>query len=518
MRFSKYFSKGSKQNQTNHVPMGRSTRMEKLEDRRVLAVFMVNGNGDSIQDAIDDAINKPGPDTVLLKSDTYYQEVNIAGESSELTILGAGNVTLRGSSKFGDIVDIIDNSGKITLKNLTIRNPYYSGNDNVDIDNSYKVNFYNVHSVYARGDGVDAQNLDYFCAYHSKFNRNHDNGIELGPGVDYAYLRDVQASNNDGNGVWYDNYEDQQGKLDVYSGDFSKNDRTGIFANDVEEVYIDTIYANDNKDDGIEIKNGDVEIIDINYAAFDGNGDDGMDLDANDNNGYIEVTTTRAHHNNSDGLEIDESAEAYVHNSSYSYNGDDGLDSLAHDLTVDYIDANHNDDNGLEAKDVDDLSLYNSEFLGNSNDGIQIEMNYDANTVIDYVEASYNEGDGVELSGEGYASLITVGMRGNNHNGLRSVGLKYLYVHNSTATNNGYDGVRVIGDGNRTDVYAFYNNFSHNNYDGFYAEYAGNILLKQLRAEYNSDDGVDSNGAYDVAILESPFIRYNFDNDIEIDP
>ena len=523
MEISKYFSKRSKKSQVYQATTGRIARMERLEDRRVLAVFMVNGDGDSIQDAVNAAINKPGPDTVLLKPDNYFQEVNITGEDSELTILGMGNVRLNGVDFAGnddEIVDVIDNTGVVILKNLTIKNSQFDS-ANVYVRQTHQIDFYNVHVLDSSADGVDAQNVDYLYAYDSKFNSNQDNGIELGPGVDYVYLKDVQAKGNYGNGLYYDNNSTQQGLIDIYSGDFSRNEGDGIYTDNVEEVYIDTIYANNNKGDGLSVENGDVEVIDVNYAAFDRNGSDGMELFANPNNGYIEITETRALENKDDGLEINDAAEALVYNSEYSYNGENGLESNYVDkLTIDYIAANHNgtedDDDlgdGLEVSYVDDLVVKKSEFLKNEDDGIDVILNDHAEAVIDFVEASYNYDNGVELDGYGSASIITVGMRNNDGNGLRSSGLKYLYIHNSTATYNGRNGVKVLGEGNRTDVYAHYNNFSHNHLDGFNAKFAGDILIKQLKAEHNYDNGVDSDGAHDIAILESPFIRYNLGGD-----
>ena len=553
---AKHFgTKGKKGNRRQGAPLslGRSARMETLEDRRVLSTvhmmgddFYVPNNSHSIQEAIDAAESSPGADRILVASDNYYEKLHI-DDDNPLKIIGIGNVYLNDSTKFvGDIVNI-RNSYDVTLKNLTIRG---ADDDGIDAEDTYKLSLYNVKSLDNDDDGLDAERVGHVYVHNSKFNDNDRNGIEL-RNVAYAYLKDVQASNNgdsDGgdssdSGVSFENSSKEApqvaalevpssgawGVLEVYSGDFSRNAMDGIYTDGVSEVKIDTIYANINGEDGLDVEDDTAQsdIVDINYAAFDGNDDDGMELDAYD----IEITETRALHNDNEGVEIDDAYEVYIYNSEYSFNNQEGLEIDNSDwVYIDYVSVNNNgansDNTGMSVDNVDGLTVVNSQFLNNIGDGVYVGLNYDGNVWFDFVESSYNTGDGIDLRGAGSADLLTVGTRHNNYNGVRSDGLKYLSINDSTATYNGYHGLKILGrrvsgasaesNGNDidhgTDVYIVWSNFSHNYKDGIHAEFAGDIVLERMQASWNGDDGFDSLNAHSVTVIDSLF-ENNADED-----
>ena len=551
----RFRTRGKQSNRRPGAPLslGRSTRMETLEDRRVLSTvhmmgddFYVPNNGHSIQEAIDAAEANSGADRILVASDNYHEQLYI-DDDYPLEIIGIGNVYLNGNNFDGNIVNI-NNSKHVTLKNLTIRN---AEDDGIDAEYTDKITLYNVHSLNNDDDGLDAEHVDYVYAHNSKFNNNDDNGIEL-RNVGYAYLKDVQASYNGddvgsgdsrNSGITFENGNNEPaaaavatnglvaipgvfGVLEIFSGDFSRNERGGIYTDGVAEVKIDTIFANANGEDGVDVEdyNGQPDLVDINYAAFDANGEDGAELDAYN----IELTETRAVHNYNEGVEIDDAHEVYIFNSMYSFNGQEGLELDNADwVYIDYVSVNYNgqnsEDTGLSVEHVDGLTVVNSEFLHNIGDGVYVDMNYEGQTWFDYVEASYNTGDGIDLR-DGSADLLTVGTRHNDRNGVRAEGLKNLWINDSTATYNGFHGLKILGrnetptaadpngNGHGTDVYIVWSNFSHNYKDGIHAEFAGDIVLERMQASWNGDDGFDSLNAHSVTVIDSLF-ENNADED-----
>jgi len=565
MRLKQLFAKRRKKKDrnnlsSNHTSWGRTARMESLEDRRMLANYFVMP-GESIQDAIDSAQNDGMSDTIFLKSGNYNQQLNIR-DNDPLKIVGLGNVYLNGGDFDGNIVDI-ENSHHVTLKNLTIR---YGNDDNVDAEDTYKLEFYNVHSIDSRDDGVDAERVDYVYAYNSKFNSNDDNGMEF-RNVGHVYLKDVQASYNglkkdnwdpnDNNGISYVNLIrygteaatsvneteeefEMSGVLDIYSGDFSKNKQDGIHTSGVKDVYIDTIYANDNRETGLEVGGilkapaltetngiGQADKVHVNYAAFDANGEDGAHVYAYD----VKFTETRALHNDGSGVSVGNAYEVYVHNSDYSYNGLEGLEIDHSDwVTIDYIQANHNgqfsDDTGLSVDGVEDLTVHNSQFLSNIGDGIYVNMYEYGHTLIDYVDSSYNTGDGIDLR-NGSANIETVRTNHNDYNGIRSVALESLYINDSTSKYNGYNGLKILGgrkheqplveepdNGNGfhgTNVHIVWSDFSHNYKDGIHAENVGSVVLERMSATYNGDDGYESINPYVPATVIDSVFEHNYD-------
>ncbi len=577
MKFGKHFSSRSTKNQPlARTALGRRARMETLEARRVLTSYFIDGNHESIQDAIDDAANDGKEDTIFLMSDTYFQNIHIQ-DNDPLKIIGLGNVVLRpGNGSNGDTSTItagsddilsIYNSDHVTLKNLKFK---YAVDDAIDVQDTYKISLYDIRAEDSNDDGLDAENVDYVKIYDSKFNYNDDNGIEL-INVGYAYLKDVQAKHNgdsnddsevdqvlegseesnDGNGIYYVNggsSEPQEaivsafsngspdGHLEIYSGDYSKNYRDGIHTDGVKTVEIDTIYANDNGRDGVDVEDysQDAEELTIHYAATDSNGDDGVESDADD----VSITTFRALHNDGAGLDLDSGYEAYIHNADFSHNGGAGLDiDYVEEVDIDYIQANYNgtdtNNTGLDVDYVDELDIHNSQFIGNYGDGINVYMNEYGETDITWVDSSYNTGDGIHLR-YGSSDLDGVNTSNNEQNGIYSYNLYDLDIHNTSSTYNDYNGLLIEGSSSNgqdpegsngnghgsfygTDVRIEWSEFVHNYEDGIHADHAGKIVLDRIRSSYNGDDGFDSiNPEIPAHVIDSIF-EHNYDEDFNED-
>ncbi len=536
MKFQNPFNKQNhrRNRQANRPVSGRRTRMETLEDRRVLANYFVFGNGDSIQDAVNDAANDGVDDYIFLKSDTYYQDINI-NDSDSLTIVGLGNVVLRPGN---NETMTINNSEDVTLKNLTFRDS--DGDDALLVNNTYRLTLYDVQIFDSDFDGLEANSVNTIDIHNSRFNRNGDNGIELN-NVGNVYLRDVQASyngfNNDedgrNNGVAYINGRGSEsqsngfgtyaGHLEIYSGDYSKNGTDGIYTEGVEKVDIDTIYANDNYEDGVDVEDSSynyAEELTIHYAATDANGDDGVESNAD----YVSIDNFRALHNDEAGLDLDGGEEAYIHNADFSYNGGAGLDiDYVEVVEIDYIQAIANGANtentGLDVDYVDDLKINDSQFIANYGDGIDVYMNDYGETEISWVDSSYNTGNGIDLR-YGSATLDGVNTSHNERNGIRSYYLRDLSVNNTSSTYNSYNGLLIEGgNGNgsdyRTDANISWSEFALNYEDGIHADYAGEIILDRVSATYNGDDGFQSFNPDESAEVIDSIFENNFDEDFE---
>ena len=595
MKIRNLFSKNSKKRvPATSINRGRAAHLEQLEDRRVLANYFVYGNGDSIQDAIDNAANNYGPDTIFLKSDDYYQNIYIQ-DNHPLTIIGLGNVTLNPENS-NDIVEIYG-SKDVTLKNLTIRN---SHDDGIDAEDTYKLSLYNIQSLYNDDDGLYAEDVDYVHIHNSRFNDNYENGIEL-VNVGYAYLQDVQASyNGDGFvdevsvaalGLSSDDSEESgghgiayyiggsevpepqvaaitdgvptngivYGHLEVFSGDFSNNEVDGILTEGVAIVEVDTVYANNNGQDGIDVEDnsmtstllvenggsgaGYAEQLSINYTATDANWDDGVESNADN----VSITEFRAVHNDEEGIDIDDAYDVYIYNVDASYNAEQGIEmDDVGVVNIDYVQANGNgansDNTGLDIDAVDDLTVHNSQFIANYGDGINIYLNEYGVANLSVIDSSYNTGNGIDLSGGidnkqttgyGAAYLDTVNVSYNNYNGIRSSGLKSLSINNTSATYNGYNGLKVLGEGNSiveessggyggdngygyygTDLNIAWSEFARNYEDGIKVYDVGDVIISQVSSTYNGDDGFDSvHEAKSVDFIDSIF-ENNWDEDI----
>ena len=376
MKIRNLFSQpAKKRNPVNHTAWGRKSSLERLEDRRVLANYYVFDSGFSIQEQIENAANNPGPDTVFILADDYFENIEIQ-DNAQLTVIGLGNVNLFPDDG-GDIVSIVD-SYNVTLNNLNVHN---ADDDNIDAQNTTYLTLENIEANNSDDDGLDAEDVDYVNIYNSRFNGNEENGIEL-INVGYAYLQDVQASSNGdkfdqfGNGLFYGNgdFNDNgsfavngvpmgpgapAGDLEVMGGDFSNNGNDGIRTDGIGNIVIDTIYGNNNGEDGIDVEDDSQDSLNfsLNYAATDANGDDGAELDVD----YISVTNFRAVHNDNDGLELDSSVEAFIQNADLSFNGTQGLETDNVDIVnIDFIQANSNglnsDNTGLDVSSVDVLN------------------------------------------------------------------------------------------------------------------------------------------------------------------
>ena len=540
----------AKRNPLNHASWGRKAYLERLEDRRVLANYYVFDSGDSIQEQIDNADSNPGPDTIFILADDYFENITIQ-DNAPLTIIGLGNVNLFPDDE-GNLISIFD-SLDVTLNNLNVHD---ADDDNIDVEYTTYLTLENIQSNGSSDDGLDAENVDYVSIYNSRFNDNDDNGIEL-VDVGYAYLQDVQATSNgeeeaiegSNNGLSYENGGESMneplvvsaltigngapaGQLDIVGGDFSNNGNDGIYTNGVAIVNIDTIYGNNNLEDGVDVEDNNQAALQfsINYAATDANGDDGIETDAQD----LSVTEVRSVHNGDEGLDIDEADnQAYIYNADFSFNGEEGLDlDDIGTLIIDFIQAigngiNPNEDNshGLNVDDVDTVSINNSQFISNIGDGIDLNLNEGGTATLTWVDSSDNTGNGIDLH-HAAAALDGVNTSGNSENGIRATGLTSLTINNSSSTLNDLNGLLVEGDlevcdecttngvSDPTDLNISWSEFSNNFEDGIQVNSVGDVLLELVTVTFNGDDGFDAVEETDSFTPIDSVFANNFDEDI----
>lgn len=300
----------------------------------------------------------------------------------------------------------------VVIKNLTVEG---ASNRGIEIDYVYDVEIEDVCVVDNYDDGINITEADYvtLCEIHAY--DNGDDGIDVNDGGD-VYACDIASKKNYGDGFDVDTacnveiedsyfmYNEEDG-LDfddvgnVDNGDVQAT--SGYNGSDCGLIKLRRVWSEYNYYSGLNVDcSGDVDLKDGN---FNKNDDDGincagiMDL-------YIK--SLNATHNGNDGLDIDVSEcngyewgadDICIDYAEFSFNGEEGIDiEYVDEVKIEWVSANENGDDGLCIEYAYLLDVYYAEFSQNDDDGIDADCVYDI--YLDDVWAKHNYDDGVAVN------------------------------------------------------------------------------------------------------------------------
>jgi hypothetical protein len=219
----------------------------------------------TIQRAIDEAVDLPGPDTIHIAAGQYEENLAIA-DLARLTMSGSG-ATVTATDSAQAVIAIY--AGDITISGLTI-----SGGEL----------------------GIDAVGTPEVPVRLS--------------------LRDVEISGNADDGVAAENIL----SLTINQGMFIENGGDGVKVVAVESVSITGTTVLDNDSDGVDLE--EINTINLNGLIVIGNGDEGLEVDASVS---INVLQGIYSENTDEGLDIDTTETVRVLGVSCNGNGGNGI-------------------------------------------------------------------------------------------------------------------------------------------------------------------------------------------------
>jgi hypothetical protein len=293
----------------------------------------------TIQRALDEAAQTPGPDTIKIAAGEYVENVTIE-DTDKVTLAGRGGAVIRADDRKENVITI--ECSDVTIANLEI-----TGGDDGIKTKTGPISL-TLRDVVVSGnaeDGLDARNVSSLMIVHGTFSQNGDDGIKV-KGAETAAITGTAVLDNGEEGVDFEN---------------------------IGAIHIRHLTAEGNRDDGIKVEWADV--VRITATSVLHNGGDGVDLETI---GAIHVTNLTADWNGDEGLEVDDSGRALVVGGSYSNNADDGIDlDDTQSIRIVSVVSTGNDGSGLQVEaeghfDTDVVSIVNSEFSDNGEDGIQI--------------------------------------------------------------------------------------------------------------------------------------------------
>ena len=217
----------------------------------------------TIQRAIEEALQKPGPDMIHIASSDYEENLTI-NDPDKLTLTGSDGCAVIAPNGSGNVISI--SSGDVTISSLTI-----TGGEN----------------------GIQAEGTTTSLA-----------------------LRDVNLSGNAERGL------DAEGVLSVTIARsvFAENGGDGLKVEAAEAVQIRDTAIWDNGSDGIDLEV--IRAVDLTDLTVDGNADEGLEVD---DCGSVHVVQGTYSSNADDGLDIDNTLSIRIVSVMSMGNGGNGL-------------------------------------------------------------------------------------------------------------------------------------------------------------------------------------------------
>ncbi|UCG58125.1 MAG: right-handed parallel beta-helix repeat-containing protein [Phycisphaerales bacterium] len=271
----------------------------------------------TIQRAIDEAGDVPGPDMIHIACGEYEENLAI-DDPDKLTLAGSGASLVTAADPDEHVIEI--DGGDVTISNLEVA----GGDDGIRADDMVSLTVRNVVVTGNADEGLQAGNVENVKISNSTFSENEGDGVNLEE-VDVATINGITLLEND----------------------------DGIDIEASGEIHVTQLTACGNLDEGFEVD--DTASVVIVGGTVSGNYDDGLDLDDTQSVRLVSVVSTG---NVGNGLQI-EAEEDFdtevltVVNGVFSENGEDGikvveLGAVVHRVGLTNISARENVESGLD--------------------------------------------------------------------------------------------------------------------------------------------------------------------------
>jgi hypothetical protein len=431
--------------------------LEPLEDRRMLAVFNVNGvDFTTIQAAVTAAsASADGDDEIVISSGVYNEAVNIAASAN------LQNLLIRSAS--GNAADVTVNPGAgntaftVADDNVTFRSLTMTGGANgISANTVNGLRAENVVAATNTGMGINGVNLSGTVMILGGSYSTNNLGIRLAGTAGSILLIDdfsgaaVNASNNTIHGL---NVEGFTGGVTINGGTFNQNDPaaangvgTGMILVDVGSVVIDGVTANANQA-GIVVNNA--TDLQIRNSTASNNLNDGILLADMPGNVLLELVTAENNDadddNTGDGLRaITSSAVVAIAGNltvrGVTFRDTDGAGNVAHQVYGIFVtrmsatsDVVFGPSGGIQ-----------NNISGNEAGGVLINSSVsNAGRDVTITGGSFNENGGVGLQLRGFTRDVSITGATFNTNGDGGIALidvgRHVLLDNVTADDNDAD-------------------------------------------------------------------------------
>ncbi|CAG0962132.1 Alpha-agarase [Anaerolineales bacterium] len=380
--------------------------------------------------------------------------INNAAGTRDVTLTGTQTFTNNGNDEYDDGL-YISSQGNVSLAGVIA-----TGNkdEGVEIDNTPGTAS---ATVQIGGTNVFSNNVGTGLLIYSEGN---------------VGLNNVTANTNtNGNGLYIENYNSATNGTVTLTGtnNFSGNRNSGLYVRSKGAITLSDVTANNSVvDNGVILDNdetgavGGVTITGINNV-FSGNNDYGLGINSR---GAVSLENITASGNKlEDGVYID--------------NGN-GTGSVTLTGTLTFTNnGNDNNDDGLYVRTQSSVTLENVSATLNKDDGVEID-NTPGTGSVSLTGGTYNQnaGDGLYVRSDG---LIT--------------------LENVTANQNGDDGGEITNDTGGSiasaNVFVLNSTFNSNGDDGLVAASNLDVVLMNVTAQNNDNDGVELYSDGDNVVL-----------------
>ncbi|MFK7818203.1 MAG: right-handed parallel beta-helix repeat-containing protein [Planctomycetaceae bacterium] len=496
---------------------GQGIRINNVTKARARSVFsLINYTASGIQ--IDETRSFIGDEIVS----AYGESDALAARHSEITINSGGfgftnsnGISVTGSKKLNlTEVQSFANAGSglvvgaANSVNLVESSFSENGEDGIQLGFVSTAKLTSVVAENNDEDGLELESARKLYVFDSDFSDNGDgatsgdpgpaqehHGLEIRNVTELVHIRNTEASGNDETGLSLQTEgESLEPRVAIVDSTFDNNLAAGIQLDEVGDVVLNRVSANQNTGDGFYAS--DVRDVSIMSSSF-GQNLNGIYVD---DVGDVTLKHVTTEDNTESGSLLDDPAKVFIKSLESNQNGGSGMQiEYPQDVTVKALTAMDNAGAGLLIESGRDVDLSDSEFSANEAGLVLIDTD---DVLLDRVRTDSNSDRGINIEEADAAVIRDSETNENGDDGIFVCDVVSLKVVRANSTENVEDGI-YIEDVRKTVVNR--STFEMNGIDGIAVEDSGRVVIANSISAMNANDGVYASNVERVFLNASQF-------------